>query len=170
MPMPSALATAAPLKFQPPPSTDLPDIQSPHSFFLFQNTMTAPEVSHGRGGAGNINPDDTQYVDGEIVRAGTPGSQGAGAFSTGRGGEGNIGDKGIDPTTRKDEDLVPEAAIRPSEDEDVHTGRGGAGNIHLGPEHKKKRVMDGVQHEEASTTHSSVADKLKHKVLGVFKK
>ncbi|KAK9419567.1 hypothetical protein SUNI508_07303 [Seiridium unicorne] len=220
MPMSSALATTAPLKFQPPPSTDLPDIQSPHSFFLFQTTMTAPEVSHGRGGAGNINPDDTQYVDGEIVRAGTPGSQGAGAFSTGRGGTfvlstsgdhpggvhciscaadtapieglsarntskqgkdccatsvsarggGNIGDKGIDPTTRKDEDLVPEAAVRPSEDEDVHTGRGGAGNVHLGPEHKKKRVIDGVQHDEASTAHSSVADKLKHKVLGVFKK
>jgi hypothetical protein len=48
--------------------------------------MGGPEVSHGRGGAGNINPDDTKYVDGEIVRAGTEGPQGAGAYSTGRGG------------------------------------------------------------------------------------
>ncbi|EQB43787.1 hypothetical protein CGLO_17517 [Colletotrichum gloeosporioides Cg-14] len=47
--------------------------------------MTA-EVSHGRGGAGNINPDDTQYVDGEVVRTGPVGSQGHGAYSAGRGG------------------------------------------------------------------------------------
>lgn len=47
--------------------------------------MTA-EVSHGRGGAGNINPDDTQYVDGSIVRAGPEGSHGDGAYSAGRGG------------------------------------------------------------------------------------
>ena len=44
------------------------------------------EVSHGRGGAGNINPDDTQYVDGSIVRAGPEGSHGDGAYSSGRGG------------------------------------------------------------------------------------
>ena len=44
------------------------------------------EVSHGRGGAGNIKPDDTKYVDGEIVREGVAGSHGDGAFSTGRGG------------------------------------------------------------------------------------
>ena len=48
--------------------------------------MAVPEVSHGRGGAGNINPDDTQYVDGEVVRVGPEGSHGDGAFSTGRGG------------------------------------------------------------------------------------
>ncbi|KAH6657525.1 hypothetical protein BKA67DRAFT_532732 [Truncatella angustata] len=132
--------------------------------------MTAPEVSHGRGGAGNINPDDTKYIDGEIVRVGTPGSQGAGAYSTGRGGGGNIGDKGIAPTVRQDADIVPEAAVRPLEDEDVHTGRGGAGNVHIGPEHKKKKVIDGAAHEEPPASHGSVADKLKHKVLGVFKK
>lgn len=47
---------------------------------------STPEVSHGRGGAGNINPDDTKYVDGEVVRVGAEGSHGDGAFSTGRGG------------------------------------------------------------------------------------
>lgn len=47
----------------------------------------APEVSHGRGGAGNIVKDDTQYVDGEIVRAGVVGSHDDGPYSTGRGGE-----------------------------------------------------------------------------------
>ncbi|KAK1600671.1 uncharacterized protein LY79DRAFT_574930 [Colletotrichum navitas] len=46
--------------------------------------MTA-EVSHGRGGAGNMAADDTQYVDGEVVRAGPEGSHGTGAFSSGRG-------------------------------------------------------------------------------------
>ena len=44
------------------------------------------EVSHGRGGAGNINPDNTVYVDGEVVREGLVGSHGDGAYSAGRGG------------------------------------------------------------------------------------
>lgn len=48
--------------------------------------MTA-EVSHGRGGAGNINADDTKYVDGEVVRTGVEGSHGDGAYSAGRGGK-----------------------------------------------------------------------------------
>lgn len=47
----------------------------------------AAEVSHGRGGAGNIEPDETKYVDGEVVRSGEVGSHGDGAFSAGRGGE-----------------------------------------------------------------------------------
>lgn len=48
--------------------------------------MSGAEVSHGRGGAGNINADETVYVDGEIVREGVEGTHGDGAFSTGRGG------------------------------------------------------------------------------------
>lgn len=47
------------------------------------------EVSHGRGGAGNINPDETAYVDGEVVREGFVGSHGDGAYSSGRGGTGS---------------------------------------------------------------------------------
>lgn len=47
--------------------------------------MTA-EVSHGRGGAGNLAVDDTKYVDGEVVRTGVEGSHGDGAYSSGRGG------------------------------------------------------------------------------------
>lgn len=45
------------------------------------------EVSHGRGGAGNFKPDDTEYVDGEVVRTGVVGSHGDGAYSSGRGGK-----------------------------------------------------------------------------------
>lgn len=44
------------------------------------------EVSHGRGGAGNFNADDTKYEDGSIVRVGDEGSHGDGAYSAGRGG------------------------------------------------------------------------------------
>merc|ERR1712225_49261 len=61
------------------------------------------EVSHGRGGAGNIGPDSTQYVDGEIVREGVVGEHGDGAFSTGRAGAANIGSPGMKATKRKDE-------------------------------------------------------------------
>jgi hypothetical protein len=52
----------------------------------------AVEVSHGRGGAGNIDADDTKYVDGEVVRSGAEGSHGDGAFSSGRGGASFIAD------------------------------------------------------------------------------
>lgn len=51
--------------------------------------MATPEISHGRGGAGNFNPDDTQYHDGEVVRVGVEGSHGDGAYSSGRGGKSN---------------------------------------------------------------------------------
>merc|ERR1712098_181111 len=94
-----------------------------------------------RGGAGNIGPDSTQYVDGEIVREGVVGEHGDGAFSTGRGGAANIGSPGMKATKRKDDVAIPDVALRPSmEDQTFHTGRGGGGNIHkpdppAGPKH-----------------------------------
>lgn len=54
--------------------------------------LMAVEVSHGRGGAGNIDADETKYVDGEVVRSGVEGSHGDGAFSSGRGGASFIAD------------------------------------------------------------------------------
>jgi hypothetical protein len=51
------------------------------------SSAPVPEVSHGRGGAGNIHADETQYVDGSVVRSGAEGSHGDGAYSVGRGGE-----------------------------------------------------------------------------------
>lgn len=120
--------------------------------------MSAPEISHGRGGAGNIKQNDAQYVDGEVVRAGVEGSHGDGAFSTGRGGAANIADKGVKATERKDRDIVPEAAVRASgENTEYHTGRGGAGN-----EHVVKKKEDGSP--------LSLADKLKARLSAIFKK
>ncbi|KAK4140303.1 uncharacterized protein C8A04DRAFT_32183 [Dichotomopilus funicola] len=120
------------------------------------------EVSHGRGGAGNINPDDTKYVDGEVVRVGAEGSHGDGAFSIGRGGAANIADPGVKQVTRLDKDLVPEEAVRPSHDAetDYHTGRGGAGNEHHA--HKPE-----AGHVEAPV---GLADRLKKKIFGLFGK
>jgi hypothetical protein len=81
-------------------------------------------------------------------------------------GAANIGDAGKISASRKDHDIVPEVAMRPSSDNaDYHTGRGGAGNEHLAP---------GKEH--ASITHDGVvspkglADKLKHKLFGTFGK
>jgi len=125
-----------------------------------------PEVSHGRGGAGNIAVDDTPYVDGEVVRAGPEGSHADGAFSTGRGGAANIGDPGRISTSRKDHDIVPEVALRPSsENTDYHTGRGGAGNEHLAP---GKEPDTPVADRPASP--KGLADKLKHKLFSSFGK
>ncbi|KAF9879769.1 hypothetical protein CkaCkLH20_02580 [Colletotrichum karsti] len=121
------------------------------------------EVSHGRGGAGNINPDDTKYVDGEVVRTGPEGSQGHGAYSAG-----NIGDAGTAPARRSDKDLVPEEAYRPStENQDYHGGRGGAGNAHKSIDHEKKAA---AQARADGTAGVSVADKLKAKILAPFHK
>ncbi|KAL2132847.1 hypothetical protein VTI74DRAFT_3221 [Chaetomium olivicolor] len=135
----------------------------------------APEVSHGRGGAGNINPDDTKYVDGEVVRVGAEGSHGDGAFSTGRGGAANIGDAGVKQVARADKDLVPEAAVRPSSDNtDYHTGRGGAGNANVAS--TKKEAAAASKDKDTTTAKTGVeapvglADKLKRKILGVFGK
>ncbi|KAM0255404.1 hypothetical protein ACHAQJ_005772 [Trichoderma viride] len=122
----------------------------------------AAEVSHGRGGAGNIDADDTKYVDGEVVRSGIVGSHGDGAFSAGRGGAGNISDVGTAATHRNDEVAVPEEAFRASQDvQGFHTGRGGAGNEFHGEENAeaKPRPVAPV----------GLADKLKKKLFGAFK-
>ncbi|CAK7225428.1 hypothetical protein SCUCBS95973_005861 [Sporothrix curviconia] len=135
--------------------------------------VEAPEVSHGRGGAGNIMPDGTKYGDGEIVRAGVEGSHDDGPYSTGRGGTGNIGDsKNRRSLERTDHQLVPEAAVRPSNDgSDYHTGRGGAANVHLSPEHEKKKNGGGSASSGGGPPPMvSLADKLKQKITGAFKK
>ncbi|KAI1653062.1 hypothetical protein F4813DRAFT_394092 [Daldinia decipiens] len=137
--------------------------------------MTTPEVSHGRGGAGNINPDETKYVDGEIVRQGPEGSHGDGAFSAA-----NIADADKPPSAmRADKDIVPEEATRPSIDgESFHVGRGGAANVHLSEQDKQKKeekhhgaskVVDSPA-TPGTAPNLSLADKLKHKIFGVFKK
>ncbi|KAM3566305.1 hypothetical protein ARSEF4850_000718 [Beauveria asiatica] len=152
------------------------------------------EVSHGRGGAGNINPDDTPYVDGEVVREGVIGSHNDGVYSAGRGGAGNIADRGHPATERKDRDLIPEAAIRHSADtSDYHTGRGGAGNEHHtgggsgghaahhhDDKHKDKGGHGdggggGTQKDSAAAGAEGaapvgLADKLKQKLFGAFSK
>lgn len=109
--------------------------------------------SHGRGGIGNFAPDNTKYVDGEIVRAGPEGDQGGalsplslaafsppsvrssiltldsdGPFSTGRGGSANIGAKGSPVIAAADKDVVPPQAMKIEKQESHHVGRGGAGN------------------------------------------
>ncbi|EWC45171.1 hypothetical protein DRE_06059 [Drechslerella stenobrocha 248] len=113
------------------------------------NPDEATTTSHGRGGAGNIAPDDTEYTDGGIVREGHP----AGTYSSGRGGEGNVGHTGHKPD---DHDVVPPSAQHepphPSEGHGVSTGRGGDGNI-------------TTSETEPSVVHQGFADKLKNKLF-----
>lgn len=60
---------------------------------------------------------------------------------------------------------MPAEATRPStENQDFHVGRGGAGNEHHAPEEKKPEKAPG------STAPTGLADKLKAKIVGVFKK
>jgi len=76
-------------------------------------------------------------------------------------GAANIGDAGDRPATRTDVDVIPEAAIRPSQDTDFHTGRGGAGNAQI---NSKKEEPAG--HDSAEPQYISLADKLKQKLFG----
>ncbi|CUS10146.1 unnamed protein product [Tuber aestivum] len=94
--------------------------------------MTTEGVSHGRGGTGNIGPDDTTYVDGEIRREGDPTATG-GAYSSGRGGAGNIGSPHQHPVRASmDEEVVPNVAkVGGHDGEPFHSGRGGEGNVRL---------------------------------------
>lgn len=115
--------------------------------------------SHGRGGIGNFAPDNTKYVDGEIVRAGPEGDQGDGPFSTGRGGSANIGAKGSPVIAAADKDVVPPQAMKIEKQESHHVGRGGAGNETHMHTHKHH---DGTEH----AGHGGLADKLKDKIMG----
>jgi hypothetical protein len=78
-------------------------------------------------------------------------------------GAGNIGDVGTPTTERKDQDIIPETAIRPSQDgRDYHTGRGGAGNAQVGtPERKSEE-----EEKPTAKTPVGLADKLKSKLFG----
>ncbi|KAF8544302.1 hypothetical protein BDD12DRAFT_873208 [Trichophaea hybrida] len=110
-------------------------------------------VSHGRGGQGNIGPDETKYIDGEIHREGDPTSTG-GAYSAGRGGAGNIGSPKVAPKkTGNDDDIIPDAALVQADDT-YHAGRGGEGNAVVGG----KKV-------EKKKDHGGLADKLKSKIF-----
>jgi hypothetical protein len=112
---------------------------------------------------GNIHPDSTQYIDGEIVRQGPVGDQGDGAYSSGRGGAGNIGSPRLAPTLggkAHDFEVVPDTAIRKSVDGDYHTGRGGQGNVHLDETPKEENGE-----KRKSSPHEGLADKLKNKFL-----
>jgi len=123
--------------------------------------MSAPVVSHGRGGQGNIAPDSTEYADGEIVRKGEQGNQGDGAYSAGRGGAGNIGSPHLKPAGKPhDTDVVPDLAIRKSTEGDHHVGRGGQGNV----EHATKdQPKEGEKKKEER---GGLVDRLKTKFLG----
>ncbi|ETN37323.1 uncharacterized protein HMPREF1541_08314 [Cyphellophora europaea CBS 101466] len=110
--------------------------------------MSGQPVSHGRGGAANIRPDDTPYIDGEIVREGLVGDQGDGKYSAGRGGQGNItGEPVKAPHAPHDSDMVPETAMRVEKEESHHFGRGGAGNeAHVHEKKEGASLIDKAKH------------------------
>jgi hypothetical protein len=72
-------------------------------------------------------------------------------------GAANIADKGTAATTRKDQDIVPDAAVRPSQDVAAHTGRGGAGN--------SVKPADAVKEE-----YQGLAEKIRTKLRKLLKK
>ncbi|KAI5786377.1 hypothetical protein DFH27DRAFT_256065 [Peziza echinospora] len=113
------------------------------------------QVSHGRGGTGNIGPDDGEYVDGGIHRAGDPAASGA-AYSTGRGGASNIASPKASPAVgaAADDDIIPDVAkVITNDDQPHHAGRGGQGNV----------VAPGKK------PHKGLADRIKDKLFQILK-
>lgn len=102
------------------------------------------------------------YADGGIVREGPEGDQGAGTYSAGRGGAGNIDYDPNDPNRpyTGDDDVVPETATRIAKEESHHVGRGGAGNeAHV---HKKKEKETVNQYGyEKEVPKESLMEKIK---------
>lgn len=113
--------------------------------------MSEAPVSHGRGGTGNIGPDDTQYVDGGIHREGDPATQGV-PYSTGRGGASNIASPKAEAKTGNDDDIIPEVTKVITTEGPYHGGRGGEGNV-VEPNPKKK-------------SHKGLADRIKERLVG----
>jgi hypothetical protein len=68
---------------------------------------------------------------------------------------------------RADTELVPTEAVRASADIDHHTGRGGAANVQLSDKHAAER---GLTQFGAKNLNQGLADKLKDKLFGAFKK
>ncbi|KAK3669842.1 hypothetical protein LTR78_010300 [Recurvomyces mirabilis] len=124
-----------------------------------------PEQLHstGRGGAGNIGEDTTQYVDGGITREGVLGESSRGEYSAGRGGAGNMIESPRTGTpVAHSQDVVTEPSMRTAEGhENFHTGRGGGGNVH-------KDKYGGHSHAQGGEQ-SNIVDKAKH-ALGMDKK
>ncbi|KAI2633741.1 hypothetical protein GGS26DRAFT_590495 [Hypomontagnella submonticulosa] len=92
-------------------------------------------------------------------------------------GAANIADADKPPSAiRADREVVPEEATRTSTDnESFHVGRGGAANVHLSAQDQAKqadkhnKVVD-TPPGPGATPNQSLADKLKHKIFGKFKK
>ena len=82
-------------------------------------------------------------------------------------GAGNITDVGTKTTPRNDVDLIPDSAVRPSQDAEIHTGRGGAGNVNLNDAIEDQKALESYKEEDAPV---GLADKLKDKLFGAFKK
>ncbi|CZT19230.1 uncharacterized protein RCC_05076 [Ramularia collo-cygni] len=122
--------------------------------------------STGRGGAGNIGPDDNVYVAGDITREGIHGSSNAKEYSNGRGGAGNI-----IPATEKGAsiDAVPESATRHEGSmgyDKFHTGRSGAGNVY---KEKYGGHSNPQTPEQKPVKEGGIVEKVKH-VMGLDKR
>ena len=118
-----------------------------------QDSRSGASVSHGRGGAGNIYPDETEYVDGGLIAVGTPGASGEG-WSGGIGGAGNIARPSTDTRNHKSDridDINVESVVEgPKEGEGYSTGRGGAANVHAKDKHFKEDGATSGEHISAA--------------------
>jgi len=115
-------------------------------------------LSHGRGGAGNIGLTASDLESPDLT---TPTLKGA-KYTTGRGGSGNMANNNDPEAARRAQDV--EAQPRRSSTHSTHVGRGGAANIfHPSADEIAKAREDNSRWESAvgddsSSYHSGAAD------------
>jgi len=112
----------------------------------------ARTLSHGRGGAGNMGKEKPHAENPESLV--TP-SLKADKYTTGRGGTGNMAknDPNHPEVARAAQDVN---APVPQEQENFHTGRGGAANV--------SKATDGAKTKEGAHSAGGKVNELLHKV------
>ncbi|KAE8151615.1 hypothetical protein BDV25DRAFT_89297 [Aspergillus avenaceus] len=115
----------------------------------------ARNVSHGRGGAGNIYTSESRTTPKDLV---TPTIK-QDIYSTGRGGTGNMAynDPEHPEIARERQDV--EAPPLRVEDAPHHTGRGGAANAYVPSPEEEKRVHE--QEEQLRRIRTASRDRLR---------
>ncbi|KAB8076932.1 hypothetical protein BDV29DRAFT_73148 [Aspergillus leporis] len=114
------------------------------------------QVSHGRGGAGNIFSSESHTTPRDLV---TPTIK-QDVYTTGRGGQGNmvVNDPQHPEIARESQDV--EAPPLRVEEAPHHTGRGGAANAYIPAPEEEKRVRE--QEEQLRRVRTASRDRLKN--------
>ncbi|KAL5336290.1 hypothetical protein BJX70DRAFT_373220 [Aspergillus crustosus] len=116
----------------------------------------ARNISHGRGGAGNIYSSETKQTTPQDLVTPTIKSE---VYTTGRGGSGNMVHNDPDhPELARESQDVDAPHIRVKETQPHHTGRGGAANAYFPTPEDEKKAREEDEQLRRTVTSKSVRE------------